>query len=324
MTRDHSARPVLGRLTAVDPRNVWPNEARDFTPWLLENAEVLSDLLGIDLELAVAEHPVGGFSLDLLGRDVNSNAVVIVENQLDGSDHIHLGQLLTYAAGTGAAVVVWVAAGFREEHRLALEWLNEHTSEDIRFFGVEIGVAQIGDSGLAHNFRLAVRPNDWQRSVQSAQSNDATRKRELLFAQFWEAFLNRVREEHPHWTRGQTSKSQFVGMSAGLRGVNWSFWVGHTTATVGLRFETSDSDINFDRFSRLRAVMGEFDDAFGGKLDWTITEGQKMQWVRLTRADEGDLGNTALWDGRITWLIETCEKMRTAFTKVGGLNLVRP
>lgn len=138
--------PELGRLTVVPPRQVWPHEAHNFTPWLLQNVDVLSDLLGMDLELEVAEHPVGDFSLDLIGRDLSDDSVVIVENQLESSDHTHLGQILTYAAGTQPKTIVWVATRFRSEHRAALDWLNEHTDPDTRFFGVEIEVVKIGDS----------------------------------------------------------------------------------------------------------------------------------------------------------------------------------
>src|SRR5579884_1277079 len=99
----------------MSPRAIWANEARDFTPWLLANADRLGEALGIELELTEAEHPVGGFALDLVGRDLTNDAVVMVENQLEGTDHTHLGQILTYAAGTGATTIVWVATSFREE-----------------------------------------------------------------------------------------------------------------------------------------------------------------------------------------------------------------
>src|SRR5215212_3718080 len=116
--------PQLGRLILVEPRTVWPHEAADFTPWLLDNVDVLGDLLGMELELEVAEHPVGSFSLDLYGHDLSDDNVVIVENQLEPSDHNHLGQILTYAAGTDPTTIVWVATGFRDEHRQAVAWLN--------------------------------------------------------------------------------------------------------------------------------------------------------------------------------------------------------
>ena len=142
--------PNLGRLTTVSPREVWTHEAHQFTPWLLQNVDVLSDLLEMELVLDVAENPVGGFSLDLLGRDLSDDSVVIVENQLEQSEHLHLGQILTYAAGTNPKTIVWITTGFRPEHRAALDWLNEHTDPDTRFFGVEIEVVQIGDSPPLH------------------------------------------------------------------------------------------------------------------------------------------------------------------------------
>ncbi|MGH3563520.1 MAG: hypothetical protein ACRDTN_17470 [Mycobacterium sp.] len=136
MDREHPG-AQLGRLTTVTPRDVWVHEAHDFTPWLLQNVDVLSDLLGMDLVLDVAEQPVGEFSLDLMGRDLSNGSVVIVENQLEQSDHGHLGQILTYAAGTDPTTIVWINTGFRAEHRAALDWLNEHTDPRTRFFGVE-------------------------------------------------------------------------------------------------------------------------------------------------------------------------------------------
>ena len=135
-----------GRLTAVDPRVVWPREAQDFTPWLLEHADSLADVLGIDLELTANEHPVGGFAQDLIGKDVTNGCVLIVENQLTVTNHVHLGQLLTYAAGTDTATIVWIAMSFREEHRQAVDWLNSLEGEDARFFGIEIGAVRVGES----------------------------------------------------------------------------------------------------------------------------------------------------------------------------------
>lgn len=123
----------LGRLEPVDPRDVWPSEAHDFTPWLLANAQALSEAVGMDLDLEAAEHPIGGFSLDLIGVDTATGGRVIVENQLEASDHSHLGQILTYAGGTQPENVLWLATSFREEHRAALEWLNERPMSTLGF-----------------------------------------------------------------------------------------------------------------------------------------------------------------------------------------------
>jgi len=150
----------LSRLAAVPARDIRKHEAHDFTLWLLENAEVLGEALGLDLELTEAERRVGGFALDLIGTDLATNTVVIVENQLEQTDHSHLGQLLTYAGGTDPSTIVWCAPAFREEHRAALDWLNEHTDEETRFFGVEIAAVRIDSSRPAPLFRVVAKPND--------------------------------------------------------------------------------------------------------------------------------------------------------------------
>jgi hypothetical protein len=127
----------LGKLTRTeDIRSIWRDERHDFSAWLLDNADILSDVLGIDVELERPEERVGDFWLDLIGQDHTNGTVLIVENQLEATDHSHLGQTVLYAAGTGAKTVVWIAREFRAEHRQALSWLNETTTDDVRFFGV--------------------------------------------------------------------------------------------------------------------------------------------------------------------------------------------
>jgi hypothetical protein len=140
----------------VDPTTLWGHEAHDFTPWLLDNTDGLADALGIDVELEATEHRVGTFSLDLLGKDLTNGTILMVENQLAGTDHSHLGQILTYATGTGAATIVWIATTFREEHRQALDWLNEQTGEGIHFFGLQLEAFRIKGSEPAPHFRWSL------------------------------------------------------------------------------------------------------------------------------------------------------------------------
>jgi hypothetical protein len=154
----------LGRLEPVPLRGVWPNEASDFTPWLAENLDELGQAVGLALELRQREHPVGRYALDLLLEDAQGR-VVIVENQLEQTDHTHLGQLLTYCAGAKADVVIWISPSMTEEHAAALEWLNENTFAGVGFFGIELELLRIGDSLPAPHFKLVVRPNDWAKKV---------------------------------------------------------------------------------------------------------------------------------------------------------------
>lgn len=125
----------LGQLKTLPLRSAWSNEATNFTPWLADHLELLDEVLGTDLELQDREATVGSFSLDLLAKDLGTGRLVIIENQLDTTDHDHLGKVLTYAAGFDAGTIVWVAESFRDEHRQALDWLNQRTDSDTHFFG---------------------------------------------------------------------------------------------------------------------------------------------------------------------------------------------
>ncbi len=187
---------TLGRLERVDLRDIWATEASDFTPWLAreENLVVLSETLDMKLELEAQEKAVGPFRADILCRASDSDAWVLIENQLERTDHSHLGQLLTYASGLKAVTIIWIAARFNEEHRSTLDWLNKITDEDFRFFGLEVELWRIGDSPAAPKFNIVSKPNDWSRSVaQAARAIDEAEPSEinLMRRAYWNA-LNTV------------------------------------------------------------------------------------------------------------------------------------
>ena len=181
---------TLGRLTRVDLRDIWISEATDFTPWLArpENLAILAETLGIELELEAQEKAVGPFRADILCKDIGTHDWVLIENQLERTDHTHLGQLLTYASGLQAVTIVWVAANFTEEHRSTLDWLNKITDESFRFFGLEVELWRIGESPAAPNFNIISKPNDWSRSVaRAARSIDDSELSEtrVMQREYW-------------------------------------------------------------------------------------------------------------------------------------------
>ncbi|HEX7060043.1 MAG TPA: hypothetical protein VF176_09355 [Solirubrobacterales bacterium] len=220
----------LGKLTKVeDIRAIWPHERYDFSKWLLDNDDHLAEVLGIDLELEHQEEPVGDFSLDLIGRDHTNQATLMVENQLEATDHSHLGQVLLYAAGTGAGTIVWVAREFRPEHRDALSWLNQNTGEEFHFFGVEVEVVQIDESAPAPLLTLAVEPSERQRKIRQRVDVSQLSGKPKLYADFWTRFIERVRTEHPGWTRrgpvlDRTTGWTFLQASQGRISLRASLW----------------------------------------------------------------------------------------------------
>ena len=189
----------LGTIEQVDLREVWPHEAQDFTPWLADNLDKLGEALGLDLELQSAEAAVGSFSLDVLAHDLGSNRPVIIENQLEVTNHDHLGKLLTYAAGYDAYAVVWLTREFRDEHRQALDWLNQRTDEETQFFGVVVEAWKIDDSRPAPHFRLMAFPNDWQKHTATAtrgiRSENVSETRER-YREFFQSLTDTMRDEH--------------------------------------------------------------------------------------------------------------------------------
>jgi hypothetical protein len=172
-------------LAAVGLREIWPDEAVQFTPWLAipENLNLLGETLGMQLAAERTEAAVGAFSADIIARNTADNSVVVAENQLEQTDHTHLGQILTYLAGLDAKTVIWIARRIRDEHRAAVEWLNTNTTEIFRFFAVEVEFWKIGESLPAPRFNIVVKPNDWvklERAQQVQSSADS-----LALLAFW-------------------------------------------------------------------------------------------------------------------------------------------
>lgn len=312
-----SSKPELGRLESVDPRGVWVHEARDFTPWLLSNGDRLGESLGIDLEFERSEHPVGGFALDLIGRDLTNDAVLIVENQLGSTDHGHLGQVLTYAAGTGASTIVWITTGFREEHRQALEWLNEQTREDIRFFGVELRVVRIGESVPAPLLDAVVKPNDWQKVVRGTARAQALGGKATYYERFWGRYIERVQREHPGWTNARrVGRESWMSQPSGVPGTFISVCFG---AGGKLRHElyidAGDAAQNEEVFEDLLSRRNVLEEAYGRRLDFQRLEGRRA--CRIADHGVGDVTDEGRHDEFINWFFDAGARLRRALAVAG-------
>ncbi len=306
----------LGRIVNVDVKDVWSHEAQDFTPWLAANLDILGEELGLDLELDDIEVPVGGFSLDILARDANNNhAAVAIENQIAGTDHTHLGQLLTYAAGTEAGTVIWVATNFRDEHRAALDWLNQHTDEDTNFFGVEISAIRIGDSSPAPLFRLASVPNSWSKQVKSTPKNGMT-ERQQRYAQFWKPLLEQLNDSRGWNVKTENSASYYdsgsgLGTGFGRFGRTMRF-TNDGKARVELHFAGPSKEWNEEAFDLLHEHKDNIEKELGEELNWDRLEHAKGCRVEMRRT--GSIEDSADDLDEIRgWMIENISRFPIVF-----------
>jgi len=305
----------LGRLEKVDPRTVWTNEAIHFTPWLAleDNLALLGDTIGLDLELSTREQSVGPYRADIVCKDTITDSWVLIENQLERTDHTHLGQLLTYAAGLDAVTIVWIAPRITDEHRAALDWLNEVTDERINFFGLEIELWRIGDSPIAPKFNIVSQPNDWVRTLSASRQSTAgeltpTKQMQL---EYWTAFKVYL-EEHGSFLKSQKPFPQ-----------HWSnFAIGRSGFYLSAQMNTRDSVLNVSliidgrdakaQFRALQAQKAEIEAEIGQPLTWRELPGKKSSDISLYLKDV-DPNNRAQWPEQHAWLRQTLEAFHHAF-----------
>ncbi len=314
----------LGTLQYIEPRNVWEHEAHDFTPWLEENIDLLGDAIGLDIEITGREVAVGSFSLDLLGKEANTERTVIIENQLERTDHDHLGKTLTYAAGLDARVIVWVSSDVRDEHREAIHWLNEHTAETVSFFAVEIEILRIGESLPALRLNVVAQPSEFQREVVRKSVAPPT-ARQTAYQTFFTKLVEALHSAHPGFTRvraDSVSTATGKNFSTGVQGLTVGAWFSgggelwvETWIAVGSK---EQNKIAFERLYNQREVI---EDTVGGPLTWEKKEDRKGSRVSLRRPGSIDSSESEL-QGLSEWAVDLLPKFRDAFApRIAALDL---
>jgi hypothetical protein len=307
---DGGSTKSLARLENIDLRDVWSDEARDFTPWLLGNADRLGEILGLDIELEGREHPVGTFSLDLIGRDLTNGCVLIVENQLADTDHRHLGQLLTYAAGTDAATVVWVAPRFRDEHRKALDYLNDRTNDGARFFGVEVSVVRIGDSQPAPIFTLAAKPSEWRARIAATQASAELTERREQYRLYWTRYLETVHSRHPGLTNIRSASTRnWTYVNYLRKGIQISLaFLSQSRAICEVYIDLGDAERNSGILRELMKHRADVESAVGEPLQWDDVPLKRACRIRVTTA--GEVSNESDHGRLIGWMIDHQIRMK--------------
>lgn len=305
----------LGRMKKIDDlRQVWSHEALEFTPWLAkaENMKLLSETIGLDIEVEETESKVDNFSADIVGIDTNTGRKVIIENQLEASNHTHLGQIITYAAGKSANTIIWIVKNACDAHRAAIEWLNNHSDDDINFFLIEIELWQINDSLLAPKFNVVEEPNNWTKEIKkiSIDSNSATRQARF---EFWSKFndiaftdLEYRKEFRPR----KPSTDHWYDMGIGIPGSHIAILYLVQRNEIVIEFYISNDK---ELFKKFKSYKNEIEQIVGQKLDWRELPERKASRILLTK--QFDLSDNSLLNDEIDWIKENSLKFKKAFTK---------
>lgn len=298
----------FGEIRSVDIRDVWPHEATDFTPWLVENIDQLGQALGMELEVLGREADVGDFSLDILAKDLGTARTVVIENQLTDTDHDHLGKLMTYAGGLDAGVLVWIAKALRDEHRQALEWLNEHTGPDVDCFGVAIEVIRIDDSKPAFNFKLVVFPNEWQKG-KSGSRPVASAKGEAYRAYF-QGLIDELRTKHKFTGARVGQPQNWYSFSCGVGGITLgNVFTQDSRVRAEVYIDLQDKDRNKELFDRLLQQRDAIERDYGAGLTWERLEDRRAS--RIAAYHQGTIEAPAeTLDALQRWSVENLLKLR--------------
>lgn len=302
----------LGKLTKVDLRTEWKNEAQELTPWLTkpENMAILCEELEIEVQNVRREEAVGRFSVDIVAEESVTGRIVIIENQLEATDHKHLGQLITYAAGHDASIIVWVVADYREEHLQAIEWFNRHMPERISFFLVKLELWTINGSEHAPRFDVIARPNYWAKTMKQAIKGDLDSETKLTQQQFWESFkqfatmhgarISVAQKAHPrHW----------YDVPLGTSRAHMALTMNTTKQRLGCEvYIPADPDL----FARLSAEKEKIEQQLNGlALEWQeLPNRTASRIITLYPCDPMDQRK---WVDHFDWLLQTAERFQQVF-----------
>lgn len=304
---------TLGKLESIDPRTLWPMEAKDFTPWLAANLGMLGEALGLDLELVRMEAPVGSFACDIEARDTGSGRRVIIENQLSATDHGHLGQLITYAAGLDAGVIVWIAPEVREEHREAIDFLNRHTRETVDFFMIALEVISISGSPPAVVFRLAASPNAWAKTAAASASKTLTDKT-VAYQEFYQGLMDELREKHKFTNAKAAQPQSWYAFSSGTTGISYSTaFASGNRLRVELYVDVGDMVKNKAIFDDLKEQQQQIEDEVGEPLVWERLDTRRASRISAVRENTSIAEATANEQEVRDWLVKRLLKFRAVF-----------
>lgn len=304
---------TIGKLKEINVRKLWQHEQYDFSAWLAKenNLEYLNDILGLTLIDINTEVYVGPYRCDIVAKDETTKDVVIIENQLEPTNHDHLGKIITYAAGLNAKYIVWIVKEAKEEHRAAIEWLNNNSSQNINFFLVEIHAYQIGESEPAPMFRVVEQPNDFIKSDRNNSKDGELNKTQSERIRFWEQFNQFVIDHGKPFNLRKATKDHWYDISIGSSIAHIAITLVNKESRIGVELYIDDNKELFDyMFSNREVIESEF----GARLDWQRLDNRKASRIKyyINGLDFNNHSNYKDLDGQI---IAVALKMREVFQK---------
>lgn len=307
----------LGQLKIVDLRSVWGHEALHFTRWLSkeENISSLADELDIEIENIKPEESAGRYSVDIMADEVNTKRKVIIENQLESTDHKHLGQLLTYASAHDASIIIWVVKDYTEEHKQAIDWFNRHMPEEISFFLVKIELWQIGASLPAPKFNIICQPNSWAKTLKKASSLDRGNPSDLKLLQqrFWQALKEYVNEkpEKNQVNYGRTPRPQhWYDISFGTSKANIALTFNSKSSQIGCELYIKKDESIYNRILIDKEII---ESELGSDIEFQDLPGSAA--FRIIKTYSGNLFNEEKWGEYFEWLDTQAGKFQRTFRK---------
>lgn len=302
----------LERIKKIDLRQTWKHEASDFTNWLAEkeNLALLSEELDIELNLIETESIVGRFNVDILAEDMSSNKKVIIENQLEMTDHSHLGQIITYASGIDASIIIWIVKEAREEHRQAIDWLNEHTNENLDFFLVKIEVWQIGNSSYAPKFDIISQPNDWSKNLKRSVSGNKVTEVKSKQLEFWSKLKEYAESKGTRLSMRKARPQHWYNIAIGSSEVHVSLSLNSFDNTIRTELYIPK---NKDIYYKLEQSKEEIESEIGQRLIWMELESKLASRIKIER--EGNIDEEDKWEEYFAWLLNWSETFQATFSK---------
>ncbi len=302
----------LAKLKKVDLREAWKHEATDFTKWLAEeeNIAILSDEIGIDIQVIQTEASVGRYNVDILAEETNTGRKVIIENQLETTNHDHLGKIITYASGYDATIIIWIVKDVRDEHKQAIDWLNEHTDENVNFFIIKMELWQIGDSPLAPKFQIISKPNDWAKALKKTTAQSSLSDTKILQLEFWNRFKEFAQEHNTALRLRKAYPQHWYSISMGHSEAHIDLTINTQKNQIGCEIYISDSK---DLYYYLEEHKDEIEKELGFELEWMALEHKKASRIKVSR--DSDIENIEEWEEYFEWLNTKAQTFQKVFGK---------